>query len=732
MEINQIEAPDYITNEKYKNRKHNKFNEDIMILDNSLYNNETLKNKEIKKNPIFVLTIELERGKNEKLEIFSDSNPDNLAKAFCNDNNLDFTTFQYLKEKVEYLLKEFNNNKEINIQKCINEMNNELNKENNVLDVEEDKENQNDYFNYILNEKNNQKENNKQNVPKGFDVNNITIKKNNISKHKNFIRNSTDKLYYKNIRKSNTSSYKSKKSNSNLSNENNIQSKMNNYFLRKNISYNDKSNSKINTYYNYYTSKCLNNVKITNDFSISFKNAIKANTTNREKTKKENDDSFIDEIFKKEEKERESRGKSPYFRSFISKNDSYFKNMSNYDTHSSSKLNSDISLSNRKNSLLLLDGIKYNIDNPIIINNKKMNNYGQYLFERNKISKREKQNEIYEIQRKRNMNIHKLCSFMPKTNIKRNSKIQSKYKETKSQKIIVDESKTQYKPKINNNYNTDLTFEQRQEIFNNLYKKKNEELKKYFKNSKYDEKGNELFKPKLISKQLNKNENNENIFDKNYSYYKKYDLNKKQLFKKFYKTEINNNNFCSKEETDKIISETYSKIFTKLFKDLDSDQDDLITSLSINISDIPENILKILKPILKEMKDDNQTLNCEEFILVMIRLFKDISLVERQNLINYYRNKIKYANQNMKRPKTPIYFMNDQYTINDIFINNSNFPKSNSTKYFNSNNRNEKLAYKYEKKVINDIQNVNKLNNEYNGLEKNKYYDRNFKENANF
>ena len=27
MEINQIEAPDYITNEKYKNRKHNKFND---------------------------------------------------------------------------------------------------------------------------------------------------------------------------------------------------------------------------------------------------------------------------------------------------------------------------------------------------------------------------------------------------------------------------------------------------------------------------------------------------------------------------------------------------------------------------------------------------------------------------------------------------------------------------------------------------------------------------------
>ena len=54
-------------------------------------------------------------------------------------------------------------------------------------------------------------------------------------------------------------------------------------------------------------------------------------------------------------------------------------------------------------------------------------------------------------------------------------------------------------------------------------------------------------------------------------------------------------------------------------------------------------ILKIIKPILKELKDDNQTLNCEEFILVMIRFFEDISFVERQRVINLYKN-MKYLN----------------------------------------------------------------------------------------
>ena len=718
MEINQIEAPDYITNEKNKNKKHNKFNEDIMILNNSFYGNEANNNEEITKNPIFVLTIELEKGKIEKLEIFSDSNPDNLAKTFCNNHNLDNTTFQYLKEKVEYLLMEFKNNKEINIQKCLNEINNDLNIEKNVLNIEENKENKNDYFNYILNEKNNQNEkNNRQNISKGFDINNITIKKNNIIKHKSFIRNSIDKKN-KNIRRTHTS-FKKNKNNTYLSNQSNNQtSKMTN-FLRKNISYNDKINSKVQTFYTNYTSKCLNNLKITNDLSIFFNNKNKINQTNRGKTKKENEESFINKIFKKGEKDRESRRKSPYFKSFISKNESLFKNLTNYDTCSSSKIYSDISLSNRKNSLTILEGIKFNRENPILINNKKIHNYGQYLFEKNKISKREKQNEIYEIQMKGNFDIHKICTFMPETNAINNRNIKSRYKNAKTQKIIMNENKFQYAPKINNNYNTDLTFGQRQEIFKNLYKKRNEELSKYYKNSKYDEKGNVLFKPKLISKQLNNKDNNENIFDKNYSYYKKYEFNKKQLIKKFYKTDIQYNNICSKEKTEKIINETYIKIFTKLFNDLDRDKDDLITSLSINIIDIPDYILKILKPILKELKDDEQTLNCEEFILVMIRLFKDTPLVDRQNLINYYRKKIKYDNQNMKRPKTPIYFMNDKYIINDMFINDNNFPKNNSSKSLYLNNKNEKMANKYEQKVINYIQNFNILNNEGNGLEKN-------------
>ena len=278
MEINQIESSDYISNEKKLNKKHNKFNEDIIILDKSFYNDESKNNeeKDINKNPIFILTIELEEGKIEKLEIYSDSNSDNLAQKFCNDNNLDETTYQYLKEKIEYLLGEFQNNKDKNIQKYINEINNNLNieNENKEFIIEENKS---DYFNNYINDKNksNIKEN-KSSISKGFDINNITIKKNIISKHRSIIRSNTDKKFYKNIKRTpSQASYKKNQTCEKSSIKSSSQTSIiTNYLLDKNKIYNKKKNEKVDIYYNNYASKSLNKIKIDNNYKCSnnFKN----------------------------------------------------------------------------------------------------------------------------------------------------------------------------------------------------------------------------------------------------------------------------------------------------------------------------------------------------------------------------------------------------------------------------------------------------------------------------
>ena len=106
METNQQKQLNHISNQNNINKKVNKFNEDIIILNDI-------------NNPIFILTVELEEGKNEKLEIFADSIPDILAEQFCREHNLDDSTLFYLKEKIEYLIENYKKNNiymdEINI-----------------------------------------------------------------------------------------------------------------------------------------------------------------------------------------------------------------------------------------------------------------------------------------------------------------------------------------------------------------------------------------------------------------------------------------------------------------------------------------------------------------------------------------------------------------------------------------------------------------------------------------
>ena len=53
--------------------------------------------------PIYVMTLALEQGKSEKIEIYENSDPAQLAYNFCSKNNLDFTALDYLKEQITNL-----------------------------------------------------------------------------------------------------------------------------------------------------------------------------------------------------------------------------------------------------------------------------------------------------------------------------------------------------------------------------------------------------------------------------------------------------------------------------------------------------------------------------------------------------------------------------------------------------------------------------------------------------
>jgi hypothetical protein len=266
------------------------------------------------------------------------------------------------------------------------------------------------------------------------------------------------------------------------------------------------------------------------------------------------------------------------------------------------------------------------------------------------------------------------------------------------------DKKYSFKPVINGNYKTDLSFNERLSIFNNISKIKKEELKNNFSNLKDEQSGQDFFKPKLISKQFsyskikNRSDNSDNdnmdIFNKNYLYWKKYSLNKENLYNKFYENK-GEPNFYSKIISDKLVHESNRKAFINLFNILDSDQDDLITSVSINLNNIPEKIIKIIEPLLIELKEDNQTLSQEEFIRAMNKLFENISFLDRRELIR------EYSDFNMRKQNL---FENNNKNINKKYLydySNYNFSRA-KTPMPNNNYENKK-----ETKIVN--KNTNKL-----------------------
>ena len=686
-----------------KSKRYQKFNEDIIILNEDESYDKKENNSEINDNPIFTLTIELEMGKSDKIDIYKNSDPYNVANNFCIEHNLGISTFQYLKEKIEYLLEEYKSNKNLDVEKCMNDINKDFNEINNNYIIEENNENISQNYENKSNNISNKKYDNKKNK---LDYFSYFLNKNKNKTLKNNFNNNTMKNNNRNNNNKN-SHQRNKSCKTDIEQiykkEMKIRNDINHYLDSKEKS-NKNIDQKVNNYCNNYKSSIMPNVtkidtkRLNGLSSPKNKNSKKAKIISDKKNIEE--DSYINQLFTKKEIPRK---RSAYFRSLLTKNESIGRKITSDNTYSSSKINLDSFNSNRTNQKnLILSGIKFSNENPIIINNKPIKNYGQYLFEKGEIEKKEKQNEINEIQRLGDLEQFKSCSFQPKTNYKRNRNVHSKYMD--KNKLILTEEKYNFKPKINNNYKTDLNFEQRQTVFKNLYKKKNEEMKKFFIDTKYDEKGNELFKPKLISRQIHTEKTND-IFDKNYSYYKKYEMNKNKLMQKYYNNTnyTNDKNICSKKHTNKIMNDLYSKIFKSLFNELDSDHDDLITCLTINLDNIPKFIIKILEPILNELKEDEQTLNCEEFILVMKKLFEDTPMIEKQKLINYFQNKIKNDNYNniSKRNKTPYYYNFSSYYKKNNSINNNS--RTHSSKNITINNKEEIKEEESDEKNFDDF-----------------------------
>jgi len=242
-----------------------------------------------------------------------------------------------------------------------------------------------------------------------------------------------------------------------------------------------------------------------------------------------------------------------------------------------------------------------------------------------------------------NSNFLKITKFQPYVNLFKNEEKQKFKKILQIQKIRnqIDNSFT-FKPLIENKYQSDLNFLQRQDIYRENSKNKKKEIEEILKHPT-DEKGNRLFHPKLNAENkntymLNRDGSSKNVFEKNYEYASKYQINKENLKKK-YESEQGLHKIEYNEESEELFQVIKEEAFKNLFRILDSDQDNLISSINIGLSFISSDIRRIIDPILVELKEENENLNEREFVIAMGQLYNMLSYHDRIFLINTFKKR---------------------------------------------------------------------------------------------
>lgn len=200
-----------------------------------------------------------------------------------------------------------------------------------------------------------------------------------------------------------------------------------------------------------------------------------------------------------------------------------------------------------------------------------------------------------------------------------------------------------FKPSINNKYQFDSNFYERQQIYQENTNKHKKELEDISLRP-VDERGNPLFKPRLISSSKNYHRNTlaiqgdnyvpKDVFTTNYEFANRYRQNKESLMNKYQSSEIR---VSTSSESEMIYEKVKDGAYRNLFRELDSDQDNLITSHCMCLKTLPAAIRRIIEPILQELREENETLNEDEFIRAMDHLIQTLNYDDRKTLVQMYR-----------------------------------------------------------------------------------------------
>ena len=740
------------------------------------------KNKNFERNKKFNQDDEIVISNNSERKVINDNKRDNLIQIDNNeieiDNKIENKNNKNKKEK--YNINEIENDNENNYENNINEIENENenNYENNINEIENDNENNyennnineiennNENEKYYVNEENieNQDENinndleevdidnmneNKNDIKEDFiatssnnlvsensnsspnktenihsEINNFLIKNKNDIKEKPDIKNIINKNQISSNHNNNTNTSSSNKNN----NSNPIKVKKNNNLSEnENIKVKQKQNKqkqKSNDFIPLSTKKHISNINNPNqNMTTNSSFSVQMNILNKcpSNYSKISGGSIFDRLFMDSEMRRLVPKKPCHFGY---RNEKENENNEN-DINNKLYKTQPTSANRKKEKLIIQDENGNNV------------NYGEYMYNRDKDIRKNHLEEMEEIKKKIEDEEVEKCSFRPKVNTEFNNRLNDNqtsmplsYKRqlSKSKLERLEKEYNQkypFKPSINDNYKTDLSFNERQQFFSNLYKQRHKELCNLINNNKEDENGKPMFRPTLVSKPLNsfnKNYNNLDVYTRNYTIAKQEEDKRDTLYNKYYRNKKENpipvQN--SKRQNKKIIDKIHKSVFDTIFKELDSDQDGLISPIHINTEKLPNQIITIIEPLINELKDDNQTLSNEDFLNAMNSLYNDLTIVDKHTLINTYRNTAKRSNSLSNKNNATI---NSKMNLqNKSKISNKNVNSLDNKRKIDVNT--ERLANNHDKRIEQMFDNYMRIynNKDYNNI----YFDNNY------
>ena len=232
---------------------------------------------------------------------------------------------------------------------------------------------------------------------------------------------------------------------------------------------------------------------------------------------------------------------------------------------------------------------------------------------------------------KRNSESTKLDSFLIQ-----NTRVNDLYEKWRLRALKVNKlaenvySECTFKPQVNNRSQGEyvsMPFEQRQEVFKKRVEDKIHRIEMISYPMNYL---SEKIRSHSSENHAVKTENfiqvnppASNIFNHLYQHAKKYSHDRYIRAKTIEDQLIKNMHAVhTLVPSEQIINKKKKFSFQKIFRILDADEDNIISSFYLDTSKLDKDILRIIQPILRELKEEQETLNEDEFVRACMHLYE--------------------------------------------------------------------------------------------------------------